>query len=223
MAKFIRISLVIIVFFGIVLTARNNTAWAADLPSRSNSSAPARVVLSAPQSQDDDCDKSRNKDKNRCKDKDKDKDKCKKKKDNDCGTVKPPPGSITVTQSGTYNVGGFCRYTVEFLDPNAGISVRVWLERPLPRSLPDGVHKARQGCRVTYFQGSQRIGEFTDAMGTSKICFAPIAGKEMTIYYYNVYDTSPEWRPVAATAVENGLVCSPADPSAVYVATFRTP
>lgn len=222
MARFIRIALVIIVFFGIVVTARNQTAWAANLPSWSNSSAPARVVLSAPQSQDDDCDKESNKDKNKCKDKDKDKDKCKKNKD-DCGTVKPPPGAITITKSGTYNVGGFCNYTVEFAAPNPGISVRVALERPLPRSLPDGVHKVRQGCRVTYSQNGQRIEEFTDAMGTSQICFAPTPGQEMTIYYYNVYDASPEWQPVAETTMVKGLVCSPADPSAVYVATFQTP
>ena len=139
------------------------------------------------------------------------------------GTVKPPPDAITITKSGTYNVGGFCNYTVAFVEPNPGISVRVALERPLPRSLPDGVHKVRQGCRVTYYQGGQRIDEFTDAMGTSQICFAPTPGKEMTIYYYNVYDASPQWRPVAATTVVNGLVCSPADPSAVYVATLKPP
>lgn len=139
------------------------------------------------------------------------------------GTVKPPPGSILITESGTYSVGGFCNYTVQFLDPDADITVRVALERPLPRPLPDGVHKTRQGCRVTYFQNDDRIGEFTDQMGTSKICFAPVPGQEMTIHYYNVYDANPVWRPVAETTIENGLVCSPADPSAVYVATFETP
>lgn len=139
------------------------------------------------------------------------------------GTVKPPPGEIVITQSGTYSIGGFCNYTVEFIATD--ISVHVSLERPLPRPLPDKVHAVRQGCRVTYYQrpAGTRIDEFTAAMGTSTICFAAIPNENTKIYFFNVYADEPVWGPTAETKVEDGVACSDAGKSGVYVGTFETP
>jgi hypothetical protein len=137
------------------------------------------------------------------------------------GTVRPPPGRILITASGTYSIGGFCTYTVQFLDP--GVSVLVELERPLPRPLPDQVHAVRQGCRVTYYQNNAIINEFTPELGSSSICFAATPAQNFTNYFYTVYAPSPAWSPTTDTIVESGVACSSAGPSAVYVGTFENP
>ncbi len=139
------------------------------------------------------------------------------------GSVKPPPGELVITQSGTYSIGGFCNYTVEFIATD--ISVRVSLERPLPRPLPDKVHAVRQGCRVTYYQrpAGTRIDEFTPQMGTSRICFAAIPNENTKIYFFNVYADEPVWGPTGQTTVADGVACSDAGKSGVYVGTFETP
>ena len=139
------------------------------------------------------------------------------------GTVKPPPGEVVITESGTYSIGGFCTYTVEFIATD--ISVHVSLEHPLPRPLPDQVHAVRQGCRVTYYQrleGTQ-IDVFTAELGTSTICFSAIPEKNAAIYFYNVYAADPVWGPADNTQVNNGVACSDAGKSGVYVETFMNP
>jgi hypothetical protein len=137
------------------------------------------------------------------------------------GTVRPPPGEVIITQSGSYSIGGFCNYTVEFIATD--ISVHVSLERPLPRPLPDEVHAVRQGCRVTYYQRptGTRIDEFTAEMGTSKICFFAIPDENAKVYFFNVYSPEPVWGPAAETQVEDRVVCSDAGKSGVYVGTFE--
>jgi hypothetical protein len=144
---------------------------------------------------------------------------------NQPGTVRPPPDTIVVTGSGTYSIGGFCNYTVEFTADysETGISVHISRETPLPVRLPDGVHRVRQGCRVMYYQNGQPLDEFTDPMGTSKVCFAAIPGHETKIYFYDLAAEEPAWAPVPESTVEDGVVCSEAEQTAIYVATFTTP
>jgi hypothetical protein len=138
------------------------------------------------------------------------------------GTVKPPPGELVITQSGSYSIGGFCNYTVEFIATD--ISVHISLETPLPRPLPDKVHAVRQGCRVTYYQrpSGTRIDEFTPEMGTSTICFAAFPKQNSKIYFLNIYAPEPIWAPTETT-VENEIACSDAGKSGVYVGTFEKP
>jgi hypothetical protein len=141
----------------------------------------------------------------------------------DPGTVRPPPRRILITASGTYSIGGFCTYTVEFSDLAPGVSVLVELERPLPRPLPDQVHAVRQGCRVTYYQDGDIIDEFMPELGSSSICFAATPAQNFTNYFYTIYAPNPAWSPTSDTIVESGVACSSAGPSAVYVGTFENP
>lgn len=135
------------------------------------------------------------------------------------GTINPPSQELVITESGTYTLGGFCSYTVEFLAPD--ISVHLSLERPLPRPLPDKVHAVRQGCRVTYHQrpDGTLIDEFTAEMGTARICFAEIPNQKSTVYFLNMYSPNAVWGP----AGDLDVACSGADLSGVYVGTFETP
>ncbi|HLO31263.1 MAG TPA: hypothetical protein VK249_19090 [Anaerolineales bacterium] len=137
------------------------------------------------------------------------------------GTVKPPPGSIVITQSGTYSVGGFCTITVTLTDPDVWVEVRIM--HPLPRPLPDGVHAVRQGCLVTYHHAGERIDELTSDMGTSNICFAALPKELMKIHFHDTYAGAPTWSPLGGPGVVNGMICGVADHSGTYVATFQKP
>jgi len=136
------------------------------------------------------------------------------------GSVKAPPKFVVIKKSGTYSVGGFCTMDVSF-DAN-DLKAVVYMRRPLPGPLPDGVHKVRQGCRVDYYQSQQPISELQTQMGSAKICFAAIPKKEMTIYFYDVNDTPPAWTALQTT-VENRVACASASGTGIYIATFKKP
>jgi hypothetical protein len=216
MKRVLRVIIMIVVLLGMVGLAQNQLAWAATSPQGTNQSALSQVEKSILPSRDD-CDKDKNSDK--CKDKDKDKDKCKKHKE-DCGTVKPPPHQILIPVTGEYSVGGFCTISTEFNDPT--ILLDASIETPLPRDLPEKVHKVRQGCHLIYYASGTRIDELSSDSGTTTICFAATPQKQMTIYFNNIYAPNPTWAPLETT-VQNGTACATGNTSGVYVATFQTP
>ena len=185
---------------GIILVAQGKVAWAnpATGPILSARNNPERSILPAK----DDCPKGNNKNKDKCK-----------------GTVKPPPKEILIPVTGEYSVGGFCTLSPILNDPKINLTASI--VTPLPRELPDKVHKVRQGCLLTYYNGSERIDVLAPASGTNTICFAATPQKQMTIYFYNLYATAPVWAPLETT-VENGIACTEANQSGVYVASFQT-
>src|SRR5688500_3176647 len=73
----------------------------------------------------------------------------------DKGTVKPPHGSIIIPVTGDYSVGGFCALSVELQATD--IQLDALLIQPLPAELPQGVHKVRQGCLLTYSRSGEQL------------------------------------------------------------------
>ena len=134
MNKFIRLMIMIILVLGIIFVAKSQIAGANPSagPSLSSAHDQAQAV---------------NADKN---------DDCKNNKDKCKGSVKPPPRSIHISGTGNYSVGGFCTLSVVFNDPV--ISLDAAIQAPLPRELPDTVHRIRQGCLLIYYASGQRIG-----------------------------------------------------------------
>jgi hypothetical protein len=187
---------------GIVFVAQGQVA-------RANQSSDPRISARDGEKQSglpnrtDNCDKDKNKDKDKCK-----------------GTVKPPPKEILIPVTGEYSVGGFCTLSAVLNDPK--INLEAGIITPLPRDLPDKVHKVRQGCLLTYTTSNQRLDELAPASGNTTICFAATPQQQMTIYFHNFYDPNPQWVPLATT-VQNGIACAAANQSGVYVATFQTP
>jgi len=138
--------------------------------------------------------------------------------DDDPGSVKPPSKVIVIKKSGTYSIGGFCTMTVEL---NAEkVRAQVFIERPLPKSLPSGVRSVRQGCRVTYYDSRTRLEVLLPEQGNAKICFAAAPKKDNTIYFYNVYGESPVWVALE-TEVEKGIACADGNGSGTYVVTVK--
>jgi hypothetical protein len=201
--KNVRILLALALVLGIVISARNNLAWA----------GPAAGADQSTQAQNEPSvflgpDGPGNKDK----DKDKDKDK---------GTVKPPPGIvIPVTGGGTYSVGGICTMTIEYTA--TGLSDLLYLEVPVEKSrsvpFPESKGKIQlPGCHVLHYQSGQLMNEMGTEDGSWTICFAAQPKKTTTIYYYldNLETVGTTWVPLETT-VENGIACASANYSGVY-------
>lgn len=140
---------------------------------------------------------------------------------NDKGTVKPPHGSIIIPVTGEYSVGGFCALSVELQATD--IQLDALLIQPLPAELPQGVHKVRQGCLLTYSRSGEQLAALPAEAGSTTICFAAISpNQQMTVYFHNTYAPDPVWVPLETT-VEAGIACAPASGSGTYVATFSQP
>jgi len=197
--KYFRLIIMLSLFLGIVFVAQNRVAWANQSSGQSLSARGVEQFVSAAKPD--------------CKDNNKNKDKCQ-------GTVKPPPKKLLIPVTGDYSVGGFCTLSITFTDPAYSMDASV--KTPLPRELPDTVHKVEQGCLLTYFNTAQRIPELAASAGSATICFAALPEKQMVIYFYNIDSSTPEWSPLETT-VANGTACAAATRSGLYVATFTNP
>jgi len=204
MNKYTRVILFLVLLAGVTALAWNQVAWATPSADQSLSASQDEAPsVALPKKGDDPCILPNGKVKNKCK-----------------GTVKPPPSDVVVEASGHYSVGGFCPLDIELLDPQTSLHAR--LETPLPKNLPDGVHKVRQGCRLTYYSDGERVDTLSPAAGSAMICFAGIGKKEMTLHFYDIYSAAPVWVALETTN-EDGIACAPGIGSGVYVATFQAP
>ena len=185
-----RLTVALMLFIGILALALNRAAWAGPSSDKSAASAP---LAGNPAPAAAEAQK---------------------------GTVKPPPSTVIITESGTYSVGGFCTVIIEFKVED--LKAVVYVERPLPRPLPDGVHKVAQGCRVTYYKSDVFMEQMTAEQGTATICFAAIPQKQTSLYFHNTYAAAPVWSPLTTT-VGVGGACGDASRSGTYVATFTEP
>ena len=145
----------------------------------------------------------------------------------EAGTVVPPPSNIDIRRSGIYQVGGVCVFTVVY--NTLGSTDNVHVQDPIngdPVDNSDGVPFPDNsgllylpGCHVIHYKNGQIIHWETDpADGTWKICFALRPGvDDMKIYYYlgDLTDRASDWLPLRST-IENGMVCAPANYTAVY-------
>ncbi len=204
MNKTVRAILLLALFVGIAALAWNQAAMATPSanPSLSASQDEAPSVA-LPKKGDDPCILPNGKLRNKCK-----------------GTVKPPPSEVVIPVTGLYSIGGFCTLEIELLDPD--VTLYGDIQTPLPKDLPAGVHKVRQGCLLTYYDQGDRIDALSPAAGSATICFAGVADKVMTLYFYNLYAVTPAWVALPTTN-EDGIACARGTGSGVYVATFQAP
>jgi len=148
------------------------------------------------------------------------------------GSVVPPPPIITIKNSGTYSVGGVCKFIAEYYESNQSDDVLVTdALRFDPGPLDDYDYSGfndfpedagllyMPGCQVLHYKHTELTRwEKYKEQGDWKICFAAQPGKEMTIYYYLADKTDQEssWEPLETT-VEDGEACAPAFFTGVYV------
>ncbi len=138
------------------------------------------------------------------------------------GSILPPPDHITVTESGTYAVGGVCAMIIQYYVPN--LSDQIFVQYPTEDTLqvpfmdPPNEALFLPGCHVVHYENAEIQPEMTPEQGDWKICFANRPDMDVTIYHYrdDLSDITPPWQALETT-IEGGLVCAPlADYSAVY-------
>jgi len=147
------------------------------------------------------------------------------------GTVRPPPSRASISESGTYAVGGICTFIVLYREPFQTNEIHVadalrHDDDPIDDydyfghnefSEEDGfLHYP--GCHVLHYDsGDVTHWEKDVDQGEWIICFAEIPDKETTIWYY-IGDTEEQesgWFPLPTT-IKNGEACAPAFFTAVY-------
>lgn len=148
------------------------------------------------------------------------------------GSVLPPPPIITITESGTYSVGGVCKFTALYYESYQSDNVLVadalrFDPGPLGDYNYSGFDEFPEnagllyvpGCQVLHYKETEltRWEKYAE-QGEWEICFAAQPGKEMTIYYYlaDRTDQASSWEPLETT-VEEGEACAPAFFTGVYV------
>jgi hypothetical protein len=146
------------------------------------------------------------------------------------GTVKPPHSEITITESGTYAVGGVCLVTAKY--NVTGLADTVQVEYPTKHYTADTLAVPFSdyasgnlfyfpGCHVLHYKNQKiqdQMNTGSPKDGDWQICFAAIPDKTMTIYYYddNLTKISAPWTKLVTTTA-NGMACANlVDFSAVY-------
>ena len=135
-------------------------------------------------------------------------------------TLEPGPPSISITETGEYNVGGICNMDIVY-EENSGLSSDVDIDVPtdLSTEIPFGYlgDLYLPGCHVVHYKDNEIIREIDVDDGSSRVCFAERPGVELTIYYYleEPFTTSPIWIELETTH-KDGLACAQAVYSGEY-------
>ena len=131
------------------------------------------------------------------------------------GTVHPPDPTITIRNSGVYNVGGVCSLTVEYKGPDLYDRVILRKAAGFPFPKEEG-QLYLPGCELFHFKSNKLVNETSAGDGSWKICFANLPDKDITIYYLDNFSSKkPAWIALETT-VENGQVCAAAYFTGLY-------
>ncbi len=124
------------------------------------------------------------------------------------------PSSISVTQSGIYNVGGICEIEIEYklesgLKDDLDVNVPTTYSAELPFGYEGELYLP--GCHVVHYKDDKIQREMNTEDGDWDVCFAERPGIDLTVYYYHdePFSASPLWIELDTTHKE-GFACAPA-------------
>ena len=120
------------------------------------------------------------------------------------GMNSPLETAVTITGSGTYNVGGVCTlavtYNISGLQDNADAEVPLSQSSQVP--FPNSTETLIQpGCHVVHTKNGTTVTEMSDTDGTWNVCFGYNSNLEKVDMYY--YLDTP------ASGARSGLCCLP--------------
>jgi len=136
-----------------------------------------------------------------------------------------PSTEVTITESGSYYIGGLCEFNAVYTRTGASADVAVDVtaeeSRKVTYSYEDELYLA--GCHVVHYTLDSATGknvitrEMSPAYGSWEICFGDRPDVELTIYYYldNPETGTAVWLPLTTT-VSDGFACAPANYTGVY-------
>jgi hypothetical protein len=138
------------------------------------------------------------------------------------GTVKPPPGDVTICESGVHSVGGVSTLKVTNLKPGYCIIATVKKNALAVGRLPDGAGTFLADVTfVRVFYHGKLVAELPTADGQSQICYAAPPGKTVQIYFLDFYGPrfgrpgQRNWVPLDTT-VSGVLACASAQSTGAY-------
>ncbi|HUH97373.1 MAG TPA: hypothetical protein VLZ89_08455 [Anaerolineales bacterium] len=143
------------------------------------------------------------------------------------GAHSPLETAITITGSGTYNIGGVCTLAVTY--NTSGLQDRADAEVPLSQSGQVPFNNSLEtliqpGCHIVHVKNGATVSQMNDTDGTWNVCFGINSNlKKVDMYYY--LDTpesgGPVWTLLPST-VKNGYICASAPFTGVYMPAGET-
>ncbi|MCE9644915.1 MAG: hypothetical protein K8S20_02865 [Chloroflexi bacterium] len=130
-----------------------------------------------------------------------------------------PLSEITITESGSYTVGGLCQLNVVYTHTGASVKAAIDVpaseSRKVPYSYDDELYLA--GCHIVHYTKGEVTPEISPAYGSWEVCFGDRPDMQLTVYYYadQPESGSAVWLPLTTT-LKDGFACAPANFSGVY-------
>ena len=132
------------------------------------------------------------------------------------------PMSIIVTGSGSYLIGGVCKfdttYTATDIKDQVDAEVSIAHSQMVPFTGEDDLYYP--GCHVVHYKQDKVVDLANGQDGTWKVCFGKRPDISLTIYYYKYLDTPPDGSEVwtaLPTTEEGAYSCAPALHTGVYM------
>lgn len=127
-----------------------------------------------------------------------------------------PLADITITESGSYTIGGLCQFNAVYTGSGASAKVAVdvpeEVSRKVPYSYPGQLYLS--GCHIVHSTMGKVTPEMSPTYGSWEVCFGDRPDEQLTIYYYPD-SGSAVWSPLITT-VKDGFACAPAIYTGVY-------
>jgi hypothetical protein len=132
------------------------------------------------------------------------------------------PMSIVVTGSGSYLIGGVCKFDTTYIATD--LKDQVDAEVPIAHSqMVPFTGKGDlyfPGCHIVHYKQDKVVDLANDQDGDWKVCFAKRPDVSLTIYHYYYMDEAPDgsvaWSPLPTTE-EGAYACAPALHTGVYM------
>lgn len=132
---------------------------------------------------------------------------------------KPDASSITITESGTYTIGGICNldvnYKVDGLKDIVDIDVPTDFSTNIPFGYEGDLYLP--GCHIVHYKDDEIARVVTSEDGEWKVCFAERPDVNLTVYYYfdDPFPNSQIWLELD-TFHEEGFACAYANYTGEY-------
>ncbi|HEX5944207.1 MAG TPA: SdrD B-like domain-containing protein [Anaerolineales bacterium] len=139
------------------------------------------------------------------------------------GTVKPPPGDITICEEGVHSVGGVSTLEVNDLAPGYCLVAFLRDHAFAVGRIPDGAGTVLADITFlrVFYQG-RLVHELPEEDGQVKICYSVLAVDTAQIYFFDFYGPrsgersgQPSWEPLETT-VDGGKACAAAQTTGAY-------
>jgi hypothetical protein len=141
----------------------------------------------------------------------------------DPGSVKPPPGELTLCEDGVHSIGGAATLEVSDLEPGYCLVAFLRNHAFAIGRIPDGAGKVL--AKITFlrvFYHGKLVHELPVEDGQAELCYAIPPGKTAQLYFLDFYGSrfgertgKPSWEPLETT-VEGGVACAASQISGAY-------